>query len=599
VKPLTGPTPLKSNISSLRRLRLATILLVASFVVLVIGAGVYNLAQQYSVVVNTTTRSARNTVRAIESHATKTFGETFRIIEGIADIYRHELEHQRAGQIGVIDEIHLHNLIADKLKLAPAVMSFFIADEKFKGVAGSRTYPVDMSRVLSTGLSFDNLIDIGDDLFVGQLYKDVNPTAPPDIWMLPVGVRVRDAAGRTRGYVFAIMVTHFFTNYYSTLDVGAHGRIAMWTDDGRLVAGTPNEATSPGAFREMPVKVSSGPEDLTGNVVYTTGATLVNEIVARGNMGNMPLNVSVVLDGQDFLMSWRNTRNAVTLAIISIILAMTVFAFIILRQLRRTEENERALRQAKAAAEEANDAKSRFLAHMSHEFRTPLNAIMGFSEIIKNKVLGDIIAPAYTSYADHIHRSGEHLLNIVNDILDMAKIESGVQPIHQEAIDIPGVITAAVSFVEGLASQKKIRIRVAVQTALPAVSGDQRFSRQVVINLLSNAIKFSPSNSEIIVATQYLEGKYLDVSVSDHGPGIEPALLRRLGEPFLQGNPSVSHSGQGTGLGLSICKRYMDLLGGELLIDSTVGSGTTAIIRFPNRLMIFAKPEHAPSRSVA
>src|SRR6201995_1072686 len=105
---------------------------------------------------------------------------------------------------------------------------------------------------------------------------------------------------------------------------------------------------------------------------------------------------------------------------------------------------------------------------------------MGFSEIIKGKVLGDNIAPAYTSYADHIHRSGEHLLNIVNDILDMAKIESGAQPLHREAIDLPNVIAAAVSFVEGLASQKDIRIRVAVPAMLPRVSGDQRFSRQVV-----------------------------------------------------------------------------------------------------------------------
>ena len=596
MKPLTGHFHLKSNISSLRRLRVATILLVSSFVLLVIAAGAYNLAQQYSVVINTTTRTALNTVRAIDSHATKTFGETFRIMEGIADLYQHELGHEHNSRI---DEAYLHNLMAEKLALAPAVLSFAIVDENRNAIAGSRTFPVDMSRINSTGLSLDFPTDIGDGLLMGELYKDIRPGAPPDIWMLPLGVRVKDSQGNLRGYVFAVILTHYFTDYYATLDVGPHGRIGMWTDDGRLVAGTPNEKASPGEFRETQVKVAAGPEDLAGNTVYTTGRGLVDEVIARGNMGNLPLTVSVVLDGQDFLMSWRNARNAVSLAITGIILAMTVFAFIILRQLRRTEENERALRQAKAAAEEANDAKSRFLAHMSHEFRTPLNAIMGFSEIIKNKVLGDVIAPAYTSYADHIHRSGEHLLNIVNDILDMAKIESGVQPLHQEAIDIPSVITAAVSFVEGLASQKKIKIRVAVPAHLPAVSGDQRFSRQVIINLLSNAIKFSPPNSEIVVSTQHAEGKHLDVAVRDHGPGIEPALLRRLGEPFLQGNPSVSHSGQGTGLGLSICKRYMDLLGGELLMDSTVGSGTTAIIRFPHRLMIFTKSEISSGRSVA
>lgn len=152
-------------------------------------------------------------------------------------------------------------------------------------------------------------------------------------------------------------------------------------------------------------------------------------------------------------------------------------------------------------------------------------------------------------------------------------------------MDIHGVMNTAVSFVEGLVSQKGVAIRKAVPALLPEVSGDQRFSRQVVINLLSNAIKFSPAGGEIVVSARYVEGQHLDIAVRDNGPGIEPALLRRLGEPFLQGNPSVSHSGQGTGLGLSICKRYMDLLGGVLLINSTVGAGTTAIIRFPQHLL--------------
>jgi len=586
VKPLTGTSYLKSNISSLRRLRVTTVLLVSSFALLVIAAGVYNVAQQYSVVVNTTARAARNTVRAIESHANQTFGETYRILQGLADSYRHEIEHMRDVPNAKIDEGYMHRLIATKLSLVPAVMSFFIVDENFAGVAGSRTYPVDMSRVERTGLSFDNAIDIGGDMLVGQLYLDIRPGAPPDVWMLPLGVRVRDAEDRVVGYVYAIILTRYFSDYYASLDIGARGRVAMWTDDGRLAAGTPNGHAAVGGFTAKKVGDAVGAKGAADSIAYSTHNGLVREIIARGDMGVLPLSVTVTMDGQDFLAGWRNARNAVALAIIGVVLAMAVFAFIILRQLRRTEDNERALRQAKAAAEEANDAKSRFLAHMSHEFRTPLNAIMGFSEIIKNKVLGDVIAPAYTSYADHIHRSGEHLLNIVNDILDMAKIESGVQPIQQEAINVPDVVTAAVSFVEGLAGQKNIRIRKNIAADLPAVSGDQRFSRQVFINLLSNAIKFSPSNSEIVVSATPIDGKGLDVSVSDHGPGIEPALLRRLGEPFLQGNPSVSHSGQGTGLGLSICKRYMDLLGGELLIHSVVGSGTTAIVRFPQRLLI-------------
>ena len=585
VKPLSETSTQKSSLSSLRRLRFAAILLLSSFAALVIAGASFNNVRQYEAVMDATTRAASNTAKAIESHATQTFGETYRIMDGIADVYKHELEHAVERGNGNIDEIYLHDLMAGKLAFAPAVMSFFVVDENLKGIAGSRTLPVDLARVYGTGMSFEEVRDIGADQVIGQVYRNTSPAASPDTWLLPLGVRIRTSKGQFRGYVFALIDARFFSDHYLTLDVGPHGRIAMWTRDKQLIAATPNEKVVIGQTwldKTTPGTAWNG----TGlDLLVKRDDGLPRKVIARTGIGNLPLLASVVLDSEDFLSSWRTVGDALILAITGIVLGVAVFGLIILRQINRSEENEKALRQAKAAAEEANEAKSRFLAHMSHEFRTPLNAIMGFSEIIKNKVLGDAISPAYTSYADHIHRSGEHLLNIVSDILDMAKIESGAQPLHREAMNVHGVINAAISFVEGLAGQKNIIIRSAVPDVLPAVSGDQRFSRQVVINLLSNAIRFSPAGGEIVVSARYTEDKYLDIAICDNGPGIEPALLRRLGEPFLQGNPAVSHSGQGTGLGLSICKRYMDLLGGELLINSVVGGGTTATIRFPQHLL--------------
>jgi signal transduction histidine kinase len=221
---------------------------------------------------------------------------------------------------------------------------------------------------------------------------------------------------------------------------------------------------------------------------------------------------------------------------------------------------------------------------MSHEFRTPLNAIMGFSEIIKNKVLGEGVSPVYVSYADHIHKSGEHLLNIVNDILDVAKIESGIQPLHSEKLNVLSVTEAAVAFVDRLASERGLRIAVNVPVNLPRVMADERYLRQVLINLLTNAVKFSTPGLDIVIeARQHALG--MDISVRDQGPGIDDSIMRRIGEPFLQSNPSVTRVGQGAGLGLSICKQYMDMLGGELLIASNTQSGTTATIRFPPSLL--------------
>jgi len=576
----TQRAPGKST-SSLRRVRRTVILLVSSFTALVIVATSFNLYRQYNAAMDNTTRAARNTVRTIESHASQTLGETYRIMEGIADIY----EHERA--VGTVSEEKLHNLMAEKLALAPAVRAFFISDANFTGIAGSRTFPVDISRVTLTGMSFEAMTDIGGDMIIGDIYRNQSQNAiVPGTWLLPVGVKIRDANNNLIGYVFGLTAVEFFADYYARLDVGPHGRAFLWTMDNRLVAGSPNVQFGTGTHRPNRVNVPKMWTSGQVQVVTIGEGLLAREIIARGKVSELPLTASVSLDSEDFLLGWRNTRTMTLMMVPLVVGIMVIFGVIILRQVRRIEENEAALQYAKAAAEEANDAKSRFLAHMSHEFRTPLNAIMGFSEIIKNKILGENVAPAYTSYADHIHRSGEHLLHIVNDILDMAKIESGVQPLAREAIDLADVITAAVSFVEGLATQRGITLRIATPSDLPLVSGDQRFCRQVVINLLSNAIKFSPAGAEITVTARYTLGRSLDVRVIDHGPGIEPALLKRLGEPFLQGNPSVSHIGQGTGLGLSICKRYMTLLGGELLMESTVGDGTTAIIRFPAHLLV-------------
>ena len=548
---------------SLQRLRLATILLVVSFAGLMAAGAAYHLNEQHQNALENAVQDARGVANAANANATRTMVETYRVLEGLADIYRHSLDH------GGVGDRALHEMLAAKLKRTPGAYVFTIFGADFTPIVSGRSYPVAVARYKEVPAA-DAFAAIGDGRLIGPLYQNTGgATSHPGDWTLPLAFTVAGADGEALGYVAALINTRYFAEYYRTLDAGAFGRIALWTADGRLVAGSPN------------VRVATGER-----LAPAAPGTVSREIDVEIPVTNMPLSISVSLDERDYMAGWRNTRNQIAAALAGIVLAMGLFSMIILRQLSHSQRNENALRQAKAVAEEANEAKSRFLAHMSHEFRTPLNAIMGFSEIIRNKVLGDGVSSAYTAYADHIHRSGEHLLNIVNDILDMAKIESGVQPLHQDEVDLRQAVAAAASFVQGLATQRGLRISIEAAPQLPAVSGDERFIRQVLINLLSNAIKFSPPDGEIAVRASYRAGQGLDISVRDNGPGIEPALLRRLGEPFLQGNPAVSHLGKGTGLGLSICKRYMDLLGGELRIESAVGAGTTATIRFPQELLV-------------
>jgi signal transduction histidine kinase len=477
--------------------------------------------------------------------------------------------------------------MTEKLSGMPYISTFLIAKVTGEPIASARAYPIDGAYNVFTRTPIAPP-EGPNPIYVGDLYRG-SSGGEPENWYLPVGMKMRDHDGHLMALVIAVIKPSYFGAFYETMDVGHAGRITMWTADGHLVASRLSERSRIGDFDpEIKQYVSTMNERLGADapIVYAARLGAMREVNAHGRVDSLPLTVSVYLNGEDYLAAWRQTRDRIVAGILAIIFSMFVFAVIILKQLERTRANEEALRHAKALAEDANEAKSRFLAHMSHEFRTPLNAIMGFSDIIKGKVMGDVIAPVYTSYAEHIHRSGEHLLNIVNDILDMAKIESGAQSIQRQAVDIEAVVGRAVSFVEQLAAQFGLKMTRDVAAHLPPVSGDERFIQQVLINLLSNAIKFSTPGSEVVVRTGLTGRGNLDISVTDRGSGIEPMILKRIGEPFLQGNPALSRVGQGTGLGLSICKHYMELLGGELLIESAPGSGTTAIMRFPANLLL-------------
>ncbi|MBL8643007.1 MAG: sensor histidine kinase [Rhodospirillaceae bacterium] len=570
-----------SAVTSLKRVRRTTVLLFASFLSLVILAVVLHLAEQYSEAVDSAKRTARGSARTVESLTERTLGETHRVLEGIGDFYTEQIRLNR------FDEGDLHRLLAGKLKSLPYLSTLYVLDVDKKPIATGRVYPLtpaalEQFRAVPIAPSPDE-----SELFIGELYQSDKYTLDGVRYYLPLSTRIMQD-GRLVGYAVGILRPDYFATFFNTMDVGPLGAVELWRADGLVIAASKNSSLKTAdSYPEFTKYFQRAREEAEGaqELVYAVSDGYSRRIQAVDRVGEMPLAVMVILDGNDYLKPWRDSRNRIGLVMIGIFIVMVGTGLFIFSQLKRSEQNETELRRAKASAEEANEAKSRFLAHMSHEFRTPLNAIMGFSEIIKNKVLGEGVSPVYVSYADHIHKSGEHLLNIVNDILDMAKIESGIQPLHREAVNVAGTIKSAIAFVDRLASERGLRIVVNVPASLPDISADERYLRQILINLLTNATKFSAPGLEIEVEARRHD-KGLDISVADRGPGIDAALMRRIGEPFLQGNPTVSRSGQGAGLGLSICKQYMDLLGGELLIASEPNQGTTASVRFPPELLI-------------
>lgn len=245
-----------------------------------------------------------------------------------------------------------------------------------------------------------------------------------------------------------------------------------------------------------------------------------------------------------------------------------------------TESRARELAEAKQAAEHANAAKSRFLANMSHELRTPLNAIIGFSEMMASEAFGPHASDRYREYAGDINASGRLLLDIINDILDMSKIEAGHFQVHLEHIELLPVMRNAARLLCERASRKNIEVVIDAPANLAPVRADARAVRQILLNLLSNAVKFSNSRSQIIIraATSADEAT---ISIQDTGIGIPAEMLDKITEPFVQVENELTRKEQGTGLGLPIVASLAARMEARFRLESEEGQGTTAYLTLP------------------
>ncbi|MFP6746703.1 MAG: PAS domain S-box protein [Alphaproteobacteria bacterium] len=322
------------------------------------------------------------------------------------------------------------------------------------------------------------------------------------------------------------------------------------------------------------------PEAATPGVTFET---LLRARVARGEVGNIGGDeeawiqarmerhrnpgeaMEIALNQGPFQVREHRTPNGGTL--------------VIMTDITERQADEQSLRQAKEVAELADRAKSEFLANMSHELRTPLNAIIGFSQMLSMDLHGNL-NEKQREQIDYVVKSGEHLLDLINDILDISKIEAGGAELSEEPIQIDIMVSDCVNMVKAKAAETSLGLETEIQADLPMLHGDLRMIKQILLNLLSNAIKFTAPGGQVKVAAEWDENR-LCIDVVDNGIGIASADLPRAMSTFGQLDTAMNRAGDGTGLGLPLAATLAELHGGGLEINSEPGVGTTARIWFP------------------
>lgn len=252
----------------------------------------------------------------------------------------------------------------------------------------------------------------------------------------------------------------------------------------------------------------------------------------------------------------------------------------------KKRNSDRDLRIALEKAEAASRAKSEFLANMSHELRTPLNAILGYSEVIKEQYFGPMEPGKYLEYAKDIFDSGTFVLELVNDVLDMAAIESGKAELKETEVDINALIDTCIKMVQMRADDYKVELKKDVAQDLNSVSGDSRMLKQMILNLLSNAVKFTPDGGLVTISANRDENGDLCLAVSDNGVGIEPDQLAVIVEPFAVGEDALTRANDGIGLGLPLTKSMTELHGGSMDLSSTPDVGTVVTIKLPSSRIV-------------
>ncbi len=407
-------------------------------------------------------------------------------------------------------------------------------------------------------------------------------------WVLGVSRRLERVGGGFAGVAFGMIDLGYLRDLFYSVDLEPTDGLSLWNFDRTLVLARPYVDRAVGTGADdfgLFARLETGDRGR----YLVEGAAGGPRLVAYRQIGDLPLVLAATRSENVVLAGWWRKSFNEAMAACGLIGVAILLGLSSAYEIRRRARAERDLARARAAAEAASDAKSRFLAVMSHELRSPLNAVVGFADMMARGAHGPLGDPHYQGYVADIRSSAGHLLELINDLLDHAKAEANRLEIEEDIVDLGEVVAFAVRMLAPRAERAGIAVSMDVATV--PVRGDERRLRQVVINLLTNAIKFTARGGAVTLTCRAEDGARIEVA--DTGIGMCPADQAKIFEPFHQVRGSRL-AGEGTGLGLPLTKRLVELHDGTIEVASRLGAGTTVTVRLPKSRIVPVPRAAAP-----
>lgn len=425
-----------------------------------------------------------------------------------------------------------------------------------------------------------------NDPKIGMLISAPIITRPNNVLAIPVSRRLQDDAGGFAGVAAARLNPSYFEGLFRAS--GADG-VLLFRADGIPLVSYSTKAAEPIENIAAAASLRNRIYESNSDIVQTmTSAKGTQWVFAYSVSQEFPIGIAVAVDLDDRLAVWRESRNILAAGAAGGTLLVGLFAILLVHRIRmsaRIAEELQTAREvadlARIDAESANRAKSEFLAHMSHELRTPLNAISGFSQVMSTEMFGPIGSPRYAEYARIVHTSAGYLLDIINNILDLAKVDAGKWEVELRPVELHAVADDLRNLTQGRAQAHGINYSIIIPMDLPIVVTDRRVLLQILVNLATNAIKFTPDGGSVLVTAHSTRADEIEIEISDTGCGMSQEDIGRVLEPFGRASSWLARERHDTGLGLPLSNRFVALLGGRLEIESVVNMGTRITVFLP------------------